>query len=156
MGAVAQGANPVIAIDTSEAKLDLALRAGAHRAVHAAEAREATGADHVLECIGLVETVELAIDLVRLGGTVTLVGMTPQGQQASFDVYRFVEDGKTIRGSNYGSADPATDFPAIADEYLNGRLPLDLLITERIGLEGLEHAFEAMRRRDGARRVIVY
>ena len=37
------------------------------------------GADHVLECIGLVETVEMAIDLVRPGGTVTLVGMTPQG-----------------------------------------------------------------------------
>ena len=60
----------------------------------------------MLECIGLVETVELAIDLVRPGGTVTLVGMTPQGHRASFDVYRFVEDGKTIRGSNYGSADP--------------------------------------------------
>ena len=110
----------------------------------------------MLECIGLVETVELAIDLVRPGGTVTLVGMTPQGQRASFDVYRFVEDGKTIRGSNYGSAVPARDFPAIAAEYLEGRLPLDLLITERIGLDELDGAFDAMRRGDGARRVIVY
>ena len=82
----------------------------------------------MLECIGLVETVELAIDLCRPGGTVTLVGMTPQGQRASFDVYRFVEDGKMIRGSNYGSADPARDFPRIASEYLEGRLPLDLLV----------------------------
>ncbi len=110
----------------------------------------------MLECIGLVETVELAIDLVRPGGTVTLVGMTPQGRRASFDVYRLVEDGKTIRGSNYGSADPARAFPTVADEYLGGRLPLDVLVTERIRLEGLEDAFEAMRRRDGARRVVVY
>ena len=151
IGAVAEGANPVTAIDTSEAKLELAIRAGAHRALLATEADEAAGADHVLECIGLVETVELAIELVRPGGTVTLVGMTPQGQRASFDVYRFVEDGKTIRGSNYGSAVPARDFPAIAAEYLEGRLPLDLLITERIGLDELDGAFDAMRRGDGAR-----
>jgi S-(hydroxymethyl)glutathione dehydrogenase/alcohol dehydrogenase len=110
----------------------------------------------VLECIGLVHIVELAIDLVRPGGTVTLVGMTPQGQRASFDVYRFVEDGKAVRGSNYGSADPGRDFPKIAGEYLDGRLPLEVLISERIGLEQLDGAFDAMRRGDGARRVIVY
>jgi hypothetical protein len=82
--------------------------------------------------------------------------MTPQGQRASFDVYRFVEDAKIIRGSNYGSAVPERDFPAIAEAYLAGELPLDLLITERIGLEGLGAAFAAMRRGDGARRVVIH
>jgi len=67
-----------------------------------------------------------------------------------------VEDGKRIIGSNYGSAVPSRDFPRIALDYLEGRLPLDLLVTERIGLEGLDAAFEAMRRGDGARRVILY
>jgi len=67
-----------------------------------------------------------------------------------------VEDGKRIRGSNYGSAVPARDFPMIATEYLEGRLPLDLLITERIGLDHVDEAFEAMRRGDGVRRVVVY
>ena len=156
MGAVAQGGRPITAIDASPAKLDLAVRAGAHRALLAEEAEQAAGSDHVLECIGLTETIELAIDLVRPGGTVTLVGMTPQGHRASFDVYRLVEEGKRIIGSNYGSANPATDFPRIASEYLEGRLPLDLLVTERIGLQQLDSAFEAMRRGEGARRVIVY
>ena len=118
--AIGAGAKPVTAVDTSEAKL--AAGDPGRRAPHPAddEADQVAGADHVLECIGLVETVELAIELVRPGGTVTLVGMTPQGHRASFDVYRFVEDGKTIRGSNYGSADPARDFPAIAMAYLEG------------------------------------
>jgi len=156
MGAAAAGANPITAIDSSPTKLELARQAGAHRTLLAAEADQATGADHVLECIGLVETVELAIELARPGGTVTLVGMTPQGQRASFDVYRLVEDAKQIRGSNYGSAIPARDFPMIATEYLEGRLPLDLLITERIGLNQVNEAFEAMRRGDGVRRVVVY
>ncbi|MDQ3691098.1 MAG: alcohol dehydrogenase catalytic domain-containing protein [Chloroflexota bacterium] len=156
MGAAAAGASPITAIDTSPEKLELARQAGAHRTLLADEADQARGADHVLECIGLVETVELAIELARPGGTVTLVGMTPQGQRASFDVYRLVEEGKQIRGSNYGSAVPARDFPMIATEYLDGRLPLDLLITERIGLDQVDDAFAAMRRGDGARRVIVY
>jgi len=155
MGAMAAGAHPITAIDSSPAKLELAVQAGAHRTLLATEAGQSAGADHVLECIGLTETVELAIDLVRPGGTVTLVGMTPQGHRASFDVYRLVEDSKRIIGSNYGSAVPARDFPRIATDYLEGRFPLDLLVTERIGLEGLDHAFDAMRRGDGARRVIV-
>jgi S-(hydroxymethyl)glutathione dehydrogenase/alcohol dehydrogenase len=154
--AMGAGAKPVTAVDTSEAKLLLATLAGAHRTLLTSEADQVAGADHVLECVGLVETVELAIELVRPGGTVTLVGMTPQGHRASFDVYRLIEDGKTIRGSNYGSADPARDFPAIAMAYLDGRLPLDVLISQRIGLEDLDGAFDAMRRGAGARRVIVY
>jgi S-(hydroxymethyl)glutathione dehydrogenase/alcohol dehydrogenase len=156
IAAVAQDAHPVTAIDRSPAKLDLAMRAGARQALLPDEAAQSRKADHVLECIGLVETAELAVDLARPGGTITLVGMTPQGHRASFDVYRLVEDGKTIRGSNYGSADPARDFPAIADDYLQGRLGLDVLITERIGLHQLTDAFDAMRRGEGARRVIVY
>jgi S-(hydroxymethyl)glutathione dehydrogenase / alcohol dehydrogenase len=156
MGAAAAGAHPIVAIDASPAKLDLAVRAGAHRTLLAQETTQAAGTDHVVECIGLTETVELAIDLVRAGGTVTLVGMTPQGHRASFDVYRLVEDGKRIIGSNYGSAVPARDFPRIALEYLDGKLPLDLLITERIRLEELDRAFAAMRHGEGARRVVVF
>lgn len=156
MGAAAQGASPITAIDRSPGKLELAAQAGAHRTFLANEAAEAACADHVLECIGLVETVELAVELARPGGTITLVGMTSQGQRASFDVYRFVEDGKVLRGSNYGSANPAMEFPRIAAEYLEGKLPLDLLITERIALEQLDGAFEGMRRGEGARRVVVY
>ncbi|MEO5986473.1 MAG: alcohol dehydrogenase, partial [Candidatus Limnocylindria bacterium] len=73
-----------------------------------------------------------------------------------FDVYRLVEDGKQVRGSNYGSAVPQRDFPMIASAYLAGDLPLDLLVTERIGLDQLDDAFAAMRRGNGARRVIVF
>jgi S-(hydroxymethyl)glutathione dehydrogenase/alcohol dehydrogenase len=161
MGAVMVGASPLIVIDTNPDKLDLARRAGASHALDPADAGrvyELTdgGADHVLEAIGLTETVEQAVGLARPGGIVTLVGMTAQGRRASIDVYRFVEDGKQLRGSNYGSATPAVDFPRIAAWYAEGRLPLDLLVTERIGLEGVADALAAMRRGDGARRVVVY
>jgi S-(hydroxymethyl)glutathione dehydrogenase/alcohol dehydrogenase len=173
MGAVLAGAGPIVALDTAREKVELARSLGAHAAVRVlpddasgtlAIVRStldragvgADGADHVLECIGRTTTVELAIDLARPGGTVTLVGMTAQGERAGLDVYRFVEDGKRLLGSNYGSSVPAIAFPRLARLHLEGRLPIDRLITERIALEGVEVALAAMRRGDGARRVIVH
>ena len=67
-----------------------------------------------------------------------------------------MEDGLTLRGSNYGSAVPALAFPRLAPLYATGRLPLDLLVSERIGLDGLGEAFAAMRRGEGARRVVMF
>jgi S-(hydroxymethyl)glutathione dehydrogenase/alcohol dehydrogenase len=113
------------------------------------------GADHVVEAIGLAATAELALEVVRPGGTVTLVGMTAQGVRAGVEVYAFVERGIRLLGSNYGSADPAVAFPELAAHAIAGRLPIDRLIEERVGLGDLPRAFEAMRRGDGARRVVV-
>jgi len=162
MAALHAGANPVIAVDIEPSKLELARTLGAAATatpdgVPALVSRLPSGGpDHVLECIGLPDTVELALRTVRPGGTVTLVGMTAMGATASVDVYRFVEDGKRVLGSNYGSCIPARDFPRIAAEAVAGQLPLERLISGTIRLDGIEAAFEAMRRRDGARRIISF
>jgi S-(hydroxymethyl)glutathione dehydrogenase / alcohol dehydrogenase len=174
MGAALAGAGFIVALDTERQKVELARSLGAHAAVRVlpddpagtlalvratlerAGYGDEVGADHVLECIGRPATVELAVDLARAGGTVTLVGMPPQGQRAGIDVYRFVEDGKRLFGSNYGSSVPAIAFPRLARLYLEGRLPIDRLITERIDLEDVDGAFAAMRRGDGARRVVIH
>jgi S-(hydroxymethyl)glutathione dehydrogenase/alcohol dehydrogenase len=165
MAASDAGADPVIAIDTQPGKLELARQVGATHAMDAtdmasthAEIVRLTGggADHVLECIGLTATVESAIELARPGGTITLVGMTGQADRARVDVYRFVEDGKRLLGSNYGSVVPARDIPRIARDVVDGRLPLDRLVTGHIGLTDLDAALDALRRRDGARRVIMF
>jgi S-(hydroxymethyl)glutathione dehydrogenase/alcohol dehydrogenase len=162
MAAAAAGARFVIAVEREPAKRELAAKAGAthavapERAVATVRGLTTDGADHVFEAIGLTQTVELAVRLTRPGGTTTLVGMTPQQDRAAIDVYGFVEDGRRLLGSNYGSAVPARDFPRIATAYAEGRLPLDLLVSQRIGLGDLDGAFEAMRRREGARRVVVF
>ncbi len=160
LAGVEVAATPVIAVDLEAAKRELACELGATYAVHPDALLELTaalpsgGSDHVLECIGLSETAELALGAVRPGGTVTLVGMTQMGVTTAVDVYRFVEDGKRLLGSNYGSCLPARDFPRIAADVVGGRLPLERLVTESIALEDIDAAFEAMRRRDGVRRVI--
>jgi S-(hydroxymethyl)glutathione dehydrogenase/alcohol dehydrogenase len=164
MGAVLAGAARVVAVDRVAAKLELAralgatdvVLAGDGPATHAALVRLLPeGADHAIEAIGLAATAELAMEIVRLGGTVTLVGMTPQGVRAGVDVYAFVARGIRLLGSNYGSATPATAFPELARHAVAGRLPVGRLIEERIGLDDLARAFDALRRGEGARRVVV-
>jgi len=165
MGALLAGAARVVAVDRVPAKLELAREIGATDAVLAGEPMQTRaailrllpgGADHALEAIGLAVTAELALDVVRPGGTVTLVGMTPEGVRAGVDVYAFVERGTRLLGSNYGSAVPAEVFPELAGLAVAGRLPVGRLIEERIGLDALEPAFDALRRGEGARRVIVF
>lgn len=162
MAAVDAGAGRIIAVDTRAEKLDLAADLGASHLLTpdgaAAQVRRLTdgGADHVIEAIGLVATSELAVDCARPGGTVTLVGMTAQAERIQLDGYAFVERSIRLLGSNYGSAVPTRDFPRIASDVLAGRLPLGRLVTEHIDLGGIDAALAAMRRGDGARRVVVF
>ncbi len=116
----------------------------------------ADGVDHAFEASGTVAGVETAIALARPGGTTILVGMPAQGARVPLDVYAFVESGARIVASNYGSAVPAEIFPEIARQAVAGSLPLERLIEARIGLAGVAAAFEALRRGDGARRVVVF
>jgi S-(hydroxymethyl)glutathione dehydrogenase/alcohol dehydrogenase len=166
MGLVLAGADPIVVVDRVPAKLALARQLGATHVVQAgtdanalaAAIREATGGgpDHAFEAIGLRSTIELAIECLPPGGTATLVGMTPFGERASFEVFPFVDGGRRILGSNYGSAVPAIDFPRYARLYLDGRLPIERLIERRIGLDDVEEAFAAMRRGEGQRRVVAF
>jgi S-(hydroxymethyl)glutathione dehydrogenase/alcohol dehydrogenase len=166
MGAALAGAARVVAVDRVRAKLELARSVGATDTVlagvdadeTAAAIRDVTegGPDVCVEAIGLPSTVELAIACLPTGGAALLVGMTPLGVRASFEVFPFVDGARRIVGSNYGSAVPAVDFPRYAALHLAGRLPVDRLVTSRIGLDDLEAAFERMRRGEGVRSVIVF
>ena len=46
--------------------------------------------------------------------------------------------------SSYGGAQPAIDFPRLAELYLEGALYLDEMITSRVPLEDINVDFDAM------------
>lgn len=166
MGAVVAGASRIVAIDRVPAKLDAARTVGATDTILADDdvastveaLRELTdgGPDFVFEAIGRPSTVELAIAALPAGGTAVLVGMTPVGERAAFEVYPFVDGSRRIIGSNYGSAEPASDFPRYAAWTLDGRLPVASLIDRRIGLDEVEDAFDAMRHGRYVRQIIEF
>ncbi|HEY7736096.1 MAG TPA: alcohol dehydrogenase catalytic domain-containing protein [Candidatus Limnocylindrales bacterium] len=167
MGAVLAGAARIVAVDRVPFKLERAQRLGATHTVRAGEdpaetvslVREAAGGgpEFAFEAIGLPATIEQAIASLPPGGTAVLVGLTPFGARASFEVFPFVDGSRRIVGSNYGWAVAATDFPRYAALHRAGRLPIDALIDDRIPLAAgaIEDAFARMRRGEGVRTVIV-
>jgi S-(hydroxymethyl)glutathione dehydrogenase/alcohol dehydrogenase len=166
MGAVVAGASPIVGVDIAPAKLARAADFGATHAVSAegepeeviARVREAIGdePDHVVVAVGDARAVELGIQLVGHGGTVLVVGIPPHGHRASFDVPALVDRSARIVGVNYGWSVPDEDFPRLAALALEGRLPVERLIEERIDLEGVQAALDALREGSGLRRVVVF
>lgn len=166
MGAALSGARPIVAVDRVPAKLDLATRLGATATVLVGPDPDATlrevrnasgsGADFAFECAGLPGTADLAARCVGMGGTAVLVGIPKAGDEVRVDIGALVEGSGRIIGSNYGWSRPAVDFPRFAALHRGGKLPVDLLVERRIGLEGVNEAMHALRRGDGARRVVVF
>jgi S-(hydroxymethyl)glutathione dehydrogenase / alcohol dehydrogenase len=168
MGAVIAGASRIIVVDINRDKIELAGRLGATHWVHAVPGDEAGvvqgirtaagngGPDYVFEAIGLPQTIGQAIAALPPGGTACLVGLTKYGEAASFEAFPFVDGGRRIIGSNYGSAVAGIDFPKYAGLYLQGRLPADQLIDRTIGLVDLEDAFDRLREGRAARQMIAF
>lgn len=168
MGAVLAGAGRIVAVDVNPAKLELAVSLGATHTVLASPADPAAttaairetagegGPEYAFEAIGLPATVEQAIAVLPPGGTAVLVGLSRFGETARIEVFPFVDGGRRILGSNYGSTVAAVDFPAHAEAYLAGRLPVERLIDRRLPLAGLEDAFDRLRAGRAARQVVVF
>ncbi len=162
-GAVIGGAARIIAIDGVETKLALARKLGATDVVDASgggvveKVRELTGGgvQYSFEAIGLKETAEQAFDMLDKGGTATVIGMIPQGTKIELDGESFLDE-KRIQGSNMGSNRFRTDMPHYIELYLQGRLKLDEMVSQKLKLEQVNDAFEDMKQGHVARSVIVF
>lgn len=164
-GCVAQSAGAVIAVDVHDDKLKLARKAGATHVINGRdqdavaavwELTGGRGADYVFEAIGLKATIEQGIAMLGSRGTAVLVGMPPEGVRFEADPTAVALMELSIVGSNYGSANPPVDFPRILGLAQSGQLELDSLITSRIALDDVNDAFEAMKRGEGLRTVIMF
>jgi S-(hydroxymethyl)glutathione dehydrogenase / alcohol dehydrogenase len=161
-GARLAGASRIVAVDRVPEKLELALANGATDALSPEAAAEGVselaggvGLDHAFDCVGISPTMRTALDLVRPGGKVTVVGIGPMDQPVPFVVGDLVSS-KTIRLSIYGGANPRRDFPRLLELDGLGRLDLGALVGTRIGLDRINHAAADMREGRAARTVIVY
>ena len=158
-GARIAGAGRIIAIDRVPEKLALARELGATEVIDASAVvpSEALpeGADHVFEAIGAPATIETAVSLVAPGGQALLIGMAPVGATVPITPLDLTTTDRSIRGSWYGGVVPERDFPLLIDLYRSGELRMDSLV-QRIPLDGINDAFDAIRRGDAVRSVIVY
>jgi len=163
-GARLAGAKTIIAVDIDDAKLKLAGKMGATCGVNSrnqdavAISKKQTGGrgvDCVIEAAGSAPAFQLTLEAVRPGGEVVWLGKIDVEKEVSFRWGSLMQE-KRIRRSSYGNARPARDFPMLVRAYLSGALMLDELITQRIGLDGINEGFAALREGRSIRSVIVF
>jgi S-(hydroxymethyl)mycothiol dehydrogenase len=113
------------------------------------------GADVVIDAVGRPETYTTAFYARDLAGTVVLVGVPDPTVRLDLPLIDVFGRGGSLKSSWYGDALPSRDFPMLIDLYLQGRLPLDKFVSEEIGLDGVETAFEKMHHGEVLRSVVV-
>jgi S-(hydroxymethyl)mycothiol dehydrogenase len=156
-GAALVGARRIIAVDTDNTKLDWARKFGATHTVNAREfdnekdlvktiqdLTDGFGANVVIDAVGRPETWKQAFYARDLAGTVVLVGVPTPDMRLDMPLVDFFSHGGSLKSSWYGDCLPERDFPTLIDLYLQGRLPLEQFVSERIGLDGIEEAFHKM------------
>ncbi|WP_304169805.1 Zn-dependent alcohol dehydrogenase [Phenylobacterium aquaticum] len=162
-GAAIAGAGRIIAIDMVGSKGNLAMEFGATDFIDASqtdavkEVLEMTkgGVHHAFEAIGLSKTAEQAFGMLRRGGTANIIGMIPIGQTITLPGFAFLGE-KKLQGSMMGSNRFPVDMPRLVDFYMNGKLKLDQMISQRIKLGQVNEGFADMKRGELARSVIMF
>ncbi len=163
-GARLAGAATIIAVDIDDRKLDTARRLGAtdvinSRSADAVEGIQAltagNGADVVIEAVGRPETYAQAFYGRDLAGRVVLVGVPTPEMQLTLPMIELFGRGGAIKSSWYGDCLPSRDFPLLADLSRQGRFPLADFVSETIGLDDVEQAFEKMHAGEVLRSVVV-
>jgi len=164
MGAAAVGAEPLVAVDAFDQKLETARGFGATGGVvwkgSAEETAEAVrkasggGVDYAIEATGRPEAMLAAVLSTRARGAAVLIGIPAEDAVVPLPALTMPRMERRVLGSIYGSSKPERDFPHTLDLYRSGRLPLDRLVSHRLPLEDAERGFELMHSGEALRVVL--
>ncbi|RZI69221.1 zinc-dependent alcohol dehydrogenase family protein [Variovorax guangxiensis] len=164
LAAVASGAREIVAIDLNEDKLALARELGATMTVNASDEGAATairtathgGVDYAFEMAGSIKAMELAYLITRRGGTTITAGLPSPEHKFSFSPVSLVGEERTLRGSYIGSSVPVRDIARYVDLYQRGKLPVNRLMGEQIGLADINAGFDRLATGHSLRDVVVF
>ena len=166
LGAVAgcrlQGAERIIAVDLSDARLELARGQGATDLLTGgADSVEAIlamtggfGADYTFEATGNVAVMRQAVESARMGwGLCTVAGVAGKGE--TLDVIpRLLITGRRIAGSSFGGLKGREQVPQLVDRWVAGEIDVQPLLSHDLTLDEVNRGFELMEAQDGIRSVI--
>jgi alcohol dehydrogenase len=163
MGAVLAGAGRIVAIDLSDEKLGLARQLGATDTVnakdvdHVTQVRDLTngGVDYAFDLAGTIKAMETAYLVTRWGGTTVTAGLSPIAADFAFKQSGLVSEEKTIKGSYMGSCVPVRDIPRFIALYQQGKLPVDRMVSQRIGFDQLNEGFDRLQDVATVRQILV-
>jgi aryl-alcohol dehydrogenase len=137
MAAKIAGCDPIIAVDVHEHRLALARELGATHVINhsgradvVAEIRKVTGRGvrYSLETSALPSVFREAIEALMPAGTCVLLGSARAGTEVSFDM-KFIQEGRIVRGVVQGDSNPQEFIPKLVDLVVEGRFPIERMIT---------------------------
>jgi S-(hydroxymethyl)glutathione dehydrogenase/alcohol dehydrogenase len=164
-GARIAGASQIIAVDLSDAKLEMAKNFGATHTVNGGdgmavlkckELTDGEGPDFTFEAVGIPALMLEANAAARRGGVVCIVGVGSLLETMNLNALMVSMEGKTVKGSFYGDANVRHDFPMLLDLYRNGKLNLDDMVTNTYTIDEAPQAIEDLQKGLNARGVIVF
>jgi alcohol dehydrogenase len=164
LGAVAAGSRVVVAVDLSDDKLALAKALGATHTFNAADpdlvnrVKEATqgGVDYAIEMAGSTRAFETAYRITRRGGTTITAGLPPPSATWAMPSTNLVAEERTIKGSYIGTCVPSRDLPRYIELYRSGKLPVNRLMSGRLGLDQINEGFDLLHEGKAVRQVVTF
>ncbi|MBY5400976.1 zinc-dependent alcohol dehydrogenase family protein [Rhizobium leguminosarum] len=163
LGAVASGAGQIVAVDLVSAKLELAKELGATRSFLASDqdlaaaikASTGGGVDYAIEMAGSAKAFDLAYNITKRGGTTATAGLANVNSKFEISPLPLVGEERTIKGSYMGSCVPSRDIPRYIDLFLQGKLPVDKLLSSTGTLDEINEAFDRLDRAEVIRHLIL-
>jgi S-(hydroxymethyl)glutathione dehydrogenase / alcohol dehydrogenase len=163
-GAVIAQAGRIIAIDTNPDKFALATKMGATDVVNPKDYDQPIqdvivgmtdgGVDYSFECIGNVNTMRAALECCHKGwGESTIIGVAGAGQEISTRPFQLVT-GRVWRGSAFGGVKSRSQLPGLVEQYEQGKINVDDLITHHLPLSQINEGFDLMHHGKSIRTVI--
>ncbi len=146
-----RGIDRIVGITRTPAKRELAAQLGASSTAHPDDARAAVdeltdgqGVDLVVEAAGSGATLNQAIDLATIGGTLLAFGITPR-VDPELPAYQWYYKELTFQNAR---AARARDYARAVDLTTAGRLELTRLWSHGFPLDQATAAFDALREPD--------
>jgi len=163
LGAMAAGAERIVAIDVLDQKLAMARQLGATDTFNATEAdcveqvkaATAGGVDYAFEMAGSVKAMDLCYRVTRRGGTTVTAGLPHPDHKFEVQHVNLVAEERTVKGSYIGSCVPLRDVPRYIALYRRGRLPVDRLMSDRLKLEQINEGFDRLAEGHTVRQILV-
>ena len=165
-GAVIAKAQRIIAIDINEDKFAIAKKLGATDFINPTKYDknirdviiEMTdgGVDYSFECIGSVELMNAALECCHKGwGQSIIIGVAGGQDKISTRPFQLVT-GRIWKGSAFGGVKGRTELPTYVNNYMNGIINLDDMVTHTLPFEKINDAFQYMHEGKSIRSVITF
>jgi S-(hydroxymethyl)glutathione dehydrogenase/alcohol dehydrogenase len=165
-GAVMARAGRIVAVDINEDKFEMARLLGATDFVNPKNYDDPIqdvivdltdgGADYSFECVGNTELMRSALECCHKGwGESIIIGVAGSGQEISTRPFQLVT-GRVWRGTAFGGVRGRSELPGYVDNYMNGVINIDDMVTHTMPLDDINRAFDLMHHGESIRSVVIY